>query len=161
MCNCNFDSQLAYIIKKTDDNIDYNKTITINDYLKDNKLQQKIKKDKRLIVCSKKNELIKYESENRRSHFKHKIFQDNKMTEWHRDWQNQFDIDKQEISIGNRRADVCINNYVIEFQYSKSKFINIEPLGKGAFSQVFKVMILIILLKFKGINRINWGNCCN
>ena len=32
---------------------------------------------------------------------------------------NNFDIEKQEIIIGNRRADVCIDNNVIEFQHSK------------------------------------------
>ena len=49
------------------------------------------------------------------------------MTEWHRSWQNIFDKNKQEITIGNRRADVCIDNNVIEFQYSK---ISLELVDK-------------------------------
>jgi len=44
------------------------------------------------------------------------------MTEWHYQWQNQFPIEKQEIVFKKddkiHRADVFINNTVIEFQHS-------------------------------------------
>ena len=41
----------------------------------------------------------------------------------------------------NRQEEInsVINDFKVEFQYSKAKFINITPLGKGAFSQVFQV----------------------
>lgn len=45
------------------------------------------------------------------------------MSEWHSSWQNQFPIDNQEIVFEfngkKHRADVFINNTVIEFQHSK------------------------------------------
>lgn len=44
------------------------------------------------------------------------------MSDWHYDWQNQFPVDNQEIVFNNNgkthRADVFINNIVIEFQHS-------------------------------------------
>lgn len=45
------------------------------------------------------------------------------MSEWHRNWQNCFPKECQEVVMENaqgeiHRADVCINNFVIEFQHS-------------------------------------------
>ena len=44
------------------------------------------------------------------------------MSDWHYDWQNQFPVDNQEIVFTKdnkiHRADVFINNTVIEFQHS-------------------------------------------
>ena len=44
------------------------------------------------------------------------------MSEWHRNWQNCFPKECQEVVMSNgveiHRADVCINNTVIEFQHS-------------------------------------------
>lgn len=45
------------------------------------------------------------------------------MSEWHRNWQNCFPKECQEVVMTNsqgetHRADVCINNFVIEFQHS-------------------------------------------
>ena len=37
-------------------------------------------------------------------------------SKWHIDWQNKFDL--REVIVGNRRADVLVNNTVIEFQRS-------------------------------------------
>ena len=120
-CNCNFDSQIAYIIDNKDDDIDIQKNISIINYINDKKLQKKIKSEKKILVCENNNELIKYKSDIKKSHFKHKNYQYNEMTLWHKNWQNIFDFNTQEIIIGNRRADVCIDNNVIEFQYSKIK----------------------------------------
>ena len=131
MCNCIFDSQIAYIIKNKDDDIDNSNRITIIDYLNNKKLQKKIKKNKKFIVCENKQELIKYESETRKSHFKHKNNGNNEMTEWHYSWQNIFDETKQEIIIGNRRADVCIDNNVIEFQHSKISLELVDERNKN------------------------------
>ena len=62
-----------------------------------------------------------------RTHFAHtkKCSDDWKydMSEWHRNWQNCFPKECQEVVMSNgvetHRADVCINNTVIEFQHSK------------------------------------------
>ena len=45
MCNCIFDSQIAYIIKNKDEDLDIDNSnrITIIDYLNNKKLQKKIK----------------------------------------------------------------------------------------------------------------------
>ena len=61
-----------------------------------------------------------------RTHFAHtkKCSDDWKydMSEWHRNWQNCFPKECQEVVMSNgvetHRADVCINNTVIEFQHS-------------------------------------------
>jgi len=130
-CNCIFDSQIAYIIKNKDDELSNTNKITIIDYINNKKLQKKILKNKKFLVCENKKDLIKYESETRKSHFKHKNNGDNEMTEWHRSWQNNFDKNKQEITIGNRRADVCIDNNVIEFQYSKISLELVDERNKN------------------------------
>ena len=69
------------------------------------------------------------ESKYKRIHFKHKkgtLCNDDwtyDMSEWHRNWQNCFPKECQEVVMENaqgeiHRADVCINNFVIEFQHS-------------------------------------------
>ena len=120
-CNCEFDSQIVYIVKNINNNVD-NKIniskhcISIHDYLRDNDLKRKIKKRKRFLVCKSGNELIKYESNERKNHFKHNIENYHEMSEWHKNWQNEFKY--TEIKIGNNRADVVEGEYVLEFQYS-------------------------------------------
>jgi len=135
VCKCIFDSQIAYIINDINDNIDKDNKITIIDYLNNKKIQKKVKKGKIFLVCEYKQELIKYESNMRCSHFKHKNIENNnnynEMSEWHRNWQNNFDIEKQEICIGNRRADVCIDNNVIEFQHSKISIELVDERNKN------------------------------
>lgn len=123
-CYCNFDSQIAFVVEnKSDDPINY---ILISSYLKSKKYQKKIKKKELYLVCENGNELIKYESDEKKSHFKHKNCSCvNEMTEWHRKWQNEFD--EIEILIGNRFADAVVNDYVLEFQHSSiSKDLVIE-----------------------------------
>ncbi len=60
-------------------------------------------------------------------HFAHKVIGKcdtftTDMSEWHRTWQKQFPIENREIIIGfgnvKHRADICVNNYIIEFQHS-------------------------------------------
>jgi len=46
-------------------------------------------------------------------------------TEWHINWKNEFPNNNQEVIVGNHRADVKINNTVIEFQNS---FISAEDI---------------------------------
>jgi hypothetical protein len=105
-CNCYFDSSFAYVINNINDE-PINK-INIIDYLSNELLQTDIIEKKKILVCKNKNELIKYKSENIKSHFKHKNY--NGMTEWHKTWQNKFDT--IEFQIDNRRADAIINDYI-------------------------------------------------
>lgn len=114
-CNCDFDSQIAYIVDEP-----YFETvnkITITEYLNNKKLQKEIKNELKYLVCKENNILIKYKSNIKKSHFKHKDFMYNGMTEWHKNWQNNFK--NTEITIGNRIADAVVNNNVLEFQHSK------------------------------------------
>jgi hypothetical protein len=106
-CTCKNDSAFAYIIDNINDE-PINK-INIQDYLSNSKLFKN-----KFLVCKNKNELIKYESKKKKSHFKHK--NSNGTTEWHLNWQNKFDITEEHI--GCRIADAVINNNVIEFQHS-------------------------------------------
>jgi hypothetical protein len=126
MCDCNFDSSYAYIIKNIID-----KPITkinIIDYLKNEKIQKKVKKCKLYLVCLNGNELVKvkYESKIGKSHFRHN--NDSKcMCEWHKNWQNEFDI--IEYHIGNRIADAIVNDIVIEFQHSYISIDEVKERG--------------------------------
>lgn len=54
----------------------------------------------------------------KRSHFKHKNdLSTNGMCEWHKNWQSNFEIIEE--PIGNRFADACVDNIVLEFQHSR------------------------------------------
>jgi hypothetical protein len=121
-CECNFDSQIAYIVKKLNDIP--TETITIINYLENKNLQAKVDKKELFLVCEKGNELIKYQSDIKKSHFKHKNGGDNSMSKWHKKWQEYFD--DTEIPIGNRRADAVVGNRILEFQYSRITTINID-----------------------------------
>lgn len=119
ICDCNFDSQVAYI--KNSVNEFPEKTITIIDYLKNPEIQNDVLQNNKFLCCSYDNELEKYRSDIKISHFRHKkhIFNNNnEMTKWHKNWQNIFSPNI-EIIIGNRRADAVINNVVLEFQHSR------------------------------------------
>jgi hypothetical protein len=132
-CDCEFDSQIAYLVHEHDYTTPI-KTITIVEYLRDKNLQAKIKNKQMFLVCSKKNELKKYQyqSVKRRSHFKHKYCScdhDNEMTKWHKEWQECFDITEK--TIGNRRAGAMVKNNVLEFQYSQISKDNINARTKN------------------------------
>ena len=78
--------------------------------------------------CSAELNIDSKTSKYKRIHFKHKkgtLCNDDwtyDMSEWHRNWQNYFPKECQEVVMSNgvetHRADVCINNTVIEFQHS-------------------------------------------
>ena len=55
-CACLFDSQYAYIVKNINDELLKENRFTIIEYLNNKKLQRKIKKNKRYLVCSNNNE---------------------------------------------------------------------------------------------------------
>lgn len=113
-CDCDFDSQIAYVIDKIgDEPINF---ISIFDYLKSKSFRKKIETKEKFLVCENGNELIKNESNNKKSHFKHKVYNNSEMSEWHKNWQNEFS--NTEIQIGKRYADAVEGDYVLEFQHS-------------------------------------------
>jgi hypothetical protein len=116
-CNCNFNSSFAYIVNNIDDEL----------------------KDKKILVCSNVNILIKYESKIKKSYFKHK--NNSTMTEWHKNWQDNFEITEQHI--GNRIADAVIDNIVIEFQHSYISYD--EVLNRGINYESNKKSIIWII----------------
>lgn len=112
---CDFDSQVAYIVKNIGN--EPIEEISIQEYLENKVLMKEIHDKKKFLVCSNNNELIKYESEKIQCHFKHKNNYYNEMCEWHKNWQNCFD--DTEIKIGTRIADAIVDDTVIEFQHSR------------------------------------------
>lgn len=137
-CNCNFDSQIAYVVKNKKDKP--KNSILISSYLKNKELQTKISEKELYLVCENGNKLKKYRS--RKSHFKHKNCScDNEMSEWHKRWQNEFD--EIEISIGNRFADAVVNDYVLEFQHSPISKDLVMERNKNYESNNKKIMWII------------------
>jgi transcriptional regulator with PAS, ATPase and Fis domain len=62
--------------------------ITILNYIQNKELQNEIKTGNKYLVCKEKHDLIKYESLIKKCHFKHKSI--SLITDWHKDWQNNF-----------------------------------------------------------------------
>ena len=123
ICQCEFDSQTAFIITNSSETP--NKTITITEYIKNKTLQKMVQNGNQFLVCNVGNEVIKCKPKTRKSYFKHKNCDaDNKMTAWHREWQNYFDVTEK--TIGTRRADAVVNDTVLEFQYSQISRDNVN-----------------------------------
>jgi len=141
-CDCLFNSQIAYIIKNLKETP--KDQITIEEYLNNERIQTSVKKGKTFLVCENHNELIKYESETRKNHFKHKHCKhdaDNPMTEWHKEWQECFP--NTEIKIGNRRADAVVDKRVLEFQHSKISQEDIKARNDNYRKQGYKIFWII------------------
>jgi hypothetical protein len=112
--SCNNDTNNAFIL------FDKNKEplkITIDQYLDNQLWIDKVSEGSYKLQCCNGHEVIKYKSEIKKSHFKHKVDLDNEMTQWHKKWQNEFK--NNEVKLGNHRADTVENDMVIEFQHSK------------------------------------------
>jgi len=115
-CDCNFNSNFAYLSDMNKIKIQ-DEPISITNFLKDKKIQTKVKKGVYILLCENNNELIKHKSEKKKSYFYHKnIDFENEMTKWHREWQENFD--ENEVHIGTRWADAKVGNNILEFQYS-------------------------------------------
>lgn len=118
-CDCEFDSQLAYIFNnKTNE---FEQSVTILEYINDRVLKDRKKEKLIKLVCQKENELTTYISYTKKTHFRHINCNPNPtpMTIWHQNWQKNFDEKHREIRVGNRRADVLIGNFALEFQHSR------------------------------------------
>ena len=127
-CNCN-NSEFAYILNNIDDNL--NDTISIINFINNKDLQKEIKLGNKFLVCKEKQQLIKYESQKIKNHFKHKVYKG--MTEWHKNLQNNFE--HLEIPFGNKIADVVIDDLIIVIVV----FIFI------VFVIVFTVVVIVVL----------------
>jgi hypothetical protein len=125
-CLCNNNSEYAYILKnKNDETIN---KITILNYIQNKELQNEIKTGDKYLVCKEKHDLIKYESLIKKCHFKHKSI--SLITDWHKDWQNNFE--QKEIPIGNHIADVIVDNIIIEFQHSYISKEDVESRNRNS-----------------------------
>lgn len=123
VCNCSFNSQKARVADKSGKG--FIQIITITQYINNPILQQEINSGKKKLVCDNGNILIKVEPEKIKSYFKHKTETiDNKMSDWHIEWQSRFE--NTEVPIGRRTADVVVNQTVLEFQHSPVKFENVK-----------------------------------
>ena len=85
-----------------------------------------VKEDYYCPVCNGK--LIQKRGANRIHHFAHESGCEcddwvSDMSEWHKEWQNKFPIECREVVIENKgkkhRADILVNDLVIEFQHSQ------------------------------------------
>ena len=138
-CSCCFDSQFAYILDNVD-NVNTEKyKINIKDYINDEKIQEDVKNKLKFLRCEENNELIKYVSTKKKSHFKHKSdLINNGMLEWHIEWQSHFEY--TEVICGNGRADAMVGNIALEFQHSRideeeveNRSLNYVENGKNVF----------------------------
>jgi len=100
-------TQFAYILDHIDDPL--TKIISISDYLS----KREELKDK-LLVCKDNHRLIACECKLKQSYFRH--YKENKMSDWHKNWQKIFE--HTEITIGHNRADAIVGDNILEFQYS-------------------------------------------
>ena len=66
-CTCYFESSYAYLVSNVND--EPTDKIYIHEYLSNNKLQDDIKTKSKFLVCKNKNELTKYESEQKNQYF--------------------------------------------------------------------------------------------
>lgn len=127
LCNPNFETHYAFISKDKNDFVHGNKVmITIDDYIVNKKLQERVRQGDIHLYCEQGHELEQYFSMKRKSHFRHKHSGDvggEPMTKWHAEWQSNFpntEVAHRKFGkcLNNRRADVLVHNTVIEFQYS-------------------------------------------
>ena len=126
ICNPSFITNYAFIKKnKNDCNSDDNR-IEIKEFLENDILKKEVKNGSKFIVCQNNHDLIKYESDIRKCHFKHKNTTDvggHPMSKWHAEWQSNFEHTEIWFPLKKkchkiRRADALVYNTVLEFQHS-------------------------------------------
>ena len=137
-CKCNFDSQYAYIVEK---NEPVEKIISITEYIANKQLQKNIRSGTSFLVCSERNELIKCSSTIKKSYFRHKNIGDSPMTEWHKRWQQCFDL--IEVPIGEHRADAVVENKDIEFQYSYISKADVDDRNNNCLLHNYEIIWVI------------------
>lgn len=159
-------TEYCFLYEKNIDNNDEIHTnirkIYIKDYLNDKELMKKVLLQECKLVCDMcKQPVLKYESKNKKSHFKHFPKQsDNKMSEWYKNWQNFFLPSQREIKIGTKRADIIVKKLVIEFQHSIISREEVDDRNKNAKKNMHEIIWVV-----DGINvvldenKLYFGNC--
>lgn len=118
---CNIKTNLCYLSNKVGEIT--TTELKICDY---ETVRKNIESKKKYLVCNKGHQLVAVCKGERKQHFRHKNADDyksGKMSEWHYNWQLEFDDTEIEFpkvkgSIKNRRADALVGDYVLEFQHS-------------------------------------------
>lgn len=108
LCNMNFQSQFAKV---------EGQTVNIHQYMKS---------DKKAYCVNNNHELIAVQGSYNKWHFRHLNSSDcckQKMSYWHAEWQGNFEnteVSFKQITdqIKERRADVVVNDFIIEIQHS-------------------------------------------
>lgn len=126
METCNHDStSYAFLTNKIDDRVsETTKKININDFLNNIDMQNDVKNNKKFLKCKNGHTLIKYKSDIKKSHFKHKDVHISFESEWHSEWKKNFEkteklIPKNKNMEKERYADVVIGKRTFEFQHSE------------------------------------------
>jgi len=127
VCNCGKKLTYAYIVDDIQD--EPIQIIEITDFLQNDELQSKIKNKELFLVCKNNNQLIKYHSNIKISHFKH--LTDIQMTSWHKNWQNNFPGLTEKL-VGSKHVDILINNQILEIQHSYISKEEINSRNKNA-----------------------------
>lgn len=137
----NFTTQECYI---------NDKKYSIDEFIKNENLICECKEGKQNIYDKDGNEIIFCDGKKVKSYFRKLITEDNPMTKWHKEWQDEFSgYTEQKYMAENmhkkyRRADVDLNEtQIIEFQYSR--MTREEALNrKNDYSKVNKEIIWVI-----------------
>jgi len=102
------------------------KKYLINEFIKNENLIRECKEGKQNIYDKDGNEIIFCDGKKVKSYFRKLITEDNPMTKWHKEWQDEFlGYTEQKYTAENmhkkyRRADVDLNEtQIIEFQHSR------------------------------------------
>ena len=81
------------------------------------------------------------------------------MSEWHREWQKEFEIENREVVIEKdgikHRADVCINDYVVEFQHSRISQKEFDARNDFYTSAGYKVIWIFDFIDEYGIHKMD------
>lgn len=126
------------------------KKYLINEFIKNENLIRECKEGKQNIYDKDGNEIIYCDGKKVKSYFRKLITEDNPMTKWHKEWQDEFlGYTEQKYTDENmhkkyRRADVNLNEtQIIEFQHSR--MTREEALNrKNDYSKVNKEIIWVI-----------------
>ena len=103
--DCNSDVEEAFLVDDINDDLDCR--ITIDEFLSDPERQKEVNDKKKLLVCPMRKMLEKYESDKKMCHFRHQKHEmyHPRMTEWHKDWQLEFE--RAEMEIGKKKRRCC------------------------------------------------------
>ena len=140
ICDCNLNLKTAFII--IDKNVEPLNTIHAIDLLTNNIIKDKLTKQKLFLVCENSFELILCRTSITDAHFRHRYEFDNQISNWHLHWQLNF-YQYIEKDIGIHRADILINDLIIEFQHSMIDIVDINSRYNNAIIHNKKLIWII------------------